>query len=360
MSIDDPLILVLYNVEEKALHKVPSALIALQDTARVAMHINEALTACGYRTVLIPVYDSLNELRRALRPFSPETAFIFNNCDGFAGENMAATKVMRLVETLGFKHTGSTAGVSTACIDKSRTKHRLETARIPTPRYQVFNKAEGLYRFAFPAIVKPLTDDASLGIDLQSVVRTHAELISRITYVIEHYQQAALVEEFISGRELAVSMWGNKQVDALPISEQDYSLIENPLEHLLTYESKWIPDSFYYRNILTSCPARLDPEEAKHVADTALRAYRAIGMRDFGRVDIRYHGGIPYVIDINEVPDFSPGAGFSNSATAAGYSYIEMVGHLLELALEREGWQCQKRTLKSLSPRLQTASASSD
>lgn len=360
MSIDDPLILVLYNVEEQAVHKVPAALIALQDTARVAMHLNEALTACGYRTVLVPVHDSLNELRKALRPFSPETAFIFNNCDGFDGVNMAATKVMRLVETLGFKHTGSSANVSTACIDKSRTKHWLEAARIPTPRYQVFNKPEGVYRFDFPAIVKPLTDDASLGIDLQSVVRTHAELIKRITYVFEHYHQAALVEEFIPGRELAVSMWGNKTVQALPISEQDYSLIENPLQHLLTYESKWLPDSFYYRNILTCCPAKLDPEEEKLVADTALRAYRAIGMRDFGRADIRFHNGIPYVIDINEVPDFSPGAGFSNSATAAGYSYTEMVGRLLELALEREGWQCQKQTLKSLSPHLRTASASSD
>jgi D-alanine-D-alanine ligase len=185
-------------------------------------------------------------------------------------------------------------------------------------------------------------------------------MIGRIAYVIEHYRQAALVEEFIPGRELAVSMWGNKKVEALPISEQDYSLIENPLQHLLTYESKWMPESFYYRNILTCCPAILDPKEEKHVADTALRAYRAVGMRDFGRADIRYHNGIPYVIDINEVPDFSPGAGFSNSATAAGYSYVEMIGHLLELALEREGWQCQKRTLKSLSPRLQTASASSD
>lgn len=360
MSIDDPLILVLYNVEEKALHKVPSDLIALQDTARVAMHINDALVACGYGTVLIPVHDSLNELRKSLQPFSPETAFIFNNCDGFDGENMAATKVTRLIESLGFKHTGSTAGVGTACIDKGRTKQKLVAANIPTPRYQVFTKAEGSFPFAFPAIVKPLTDDASLGIDLQSVVRSNAEMHKRIAYVIEHYRQAALVEEFIPGRELAVSMWGNKKLEALPISEQDYSLIKNPLQHLLTYESKWMPESFYYRNILTCCPAQLDPEEEKHVAETALRAYRVIGMRDFGRADIRYHNGIPYVIDMNEVPDLAPGSGFSNSAAAAGYSYAEMIGHLLELALEREGWQCQRRTSKSLSPRLQTASASSD
>ena len=96
------------------------------------------------------------------------------------------------------------------------------------------------------------------------------------------------------------------------------------------------------------------------MTDTAIRAYRAIGMRDFGRVDIRYHNGIPYVIDINEVPDLSPNAGFFNSARTAGYTYAEMVKQMLELALEREGWQCRKQTLKSLSPRLQTANASLD
>ena len=343
MSIDDPLILVLYNVEEQAVCRDASDLIALQDTARVAMHLSEALTACGYRTLPIPVHNSLSELRKSLQPFSPETAFIFNICDGFKGENVAATKVGRLVEALGFKHTGCTADVGMACIDKSRAKHRLEAAHIPTPRYQVFTKPEGIYRYSFPAIVKPLTDDASLGIHLQSVVRTHAELIKRVIYVIEHYHQAALVEEFIPG-----------------ITEQDYSLIENPLQHLLTYESKWIEDSFYYRNIPARCPANITPQEAQLVTDTAIRAYRAIGLRDFGRVDIRYHDGIPYVIDINEVPDLSPNAGFFNSASKAGYAYADMVRKMLELALEREGWQCRKPTLKSLSPRLQTANASSD
>ncbi len=360
MSIEDPLILVLYNVEEQAVRKDASDLIALQDTARVAMQLGEALAACGYRTLPVAVYDSLTELRKELRPFSPETAFIFNICDGFNGENAAATKIVRLVEALGFKHTGSTASAGMACIDKARTKHRLEAAHIPTPRYQVFSKPEGVYRYSFPAIVKPLTDDASLGIHLQSVVRTHAELIKRVLFVIEEYGQAALVEEFIPGRELAVSMWGNENVQALPITEQDYSLIENPLHRILTYESKWITDSFYYRNIPARCPADLEPDEAQLVVDTALRAYRAIGMRDFGRADIRYHNGIPYVIDINEVPDLSPAAGFFNSARTAGYTYPEMVGQLLELALEREGWQCRKQTSKSVSPRLQTVNASLD
>jgi D-alanine-D-alanine ligase len=149
-------------------------------------------------------------------------------------------------------------------------------------------------------------------------------------------------------------------LQALPISEQDYSRIRNPLHHILTYASKWDPGSFHYQNIPTHCPARLAPAEAKHVANVALRAFKAVGLRDFGRVDLRYHNGIPYVIDINEVPDLGPGSGFAVAATAAGFSYAEMIAHLLETALEREGWKCPQPILKSLSPRLQMASVSSD
>jgi D-alanine-D-alanine ligase len=360
VSADDPLILVLYNVEEQALHKSPLELIALQDTARVAMHINGALATLGYHTVPIAVRSSLSELRKTLAPFSLKTAFIFNNCDGFGGNNMAATKVIRLIETLGFKHTGSPANVIKTCIDKSLMKEKLALARLPTPHYQVFTQAQGDYRLNFPAIVKPLTDDASIGIDLRSVVQNHVDLMKRIKYVIEHYHQAALVEEFIPGRELTVSIWGNRPAHALPISEQDYSRIENPLHQILTYASKWDPASYHYKNILTHCPASLTPGEAQRVVGTALSAYRVLGLCDYGRIDVRYHDGIPYVIDINEVPDLGLGSGFSVSATAAGFTYAEMIARILELALEREGRQCPKPVMKSLPPYQQTASVSLD
>jgi len=360
VDTEDPLILVLYNVEEQVLNKNPLELVAIQDTARVAMHINTALKTLGYFTIPIAVRSSLSELRKTLAPFSPKTAFVFNNCDSFDGNNMAATKVIRLIETLGFRHTGSTADVIKACIDKSRMKQKLAAVGLPTPRYQVFTRAEGLYHFSFPAIVKPLTDDGSIGIDLHSVVQNQTELMKRIKFVIEHYRQAALVEEFVSGRELTVSVWGNQNLKALPVSEQDYSRIRNPLHHILTYASKWDPASYHYNNIVTYCPAGLAPAEAKHVVGIALRAFRTMGLRDFGRIDIRYHDGIPYVIDINEVPDLGPGSGFNVAATAAGLSYAEMIAHLLELALEREGWKCPLPILKSLSPRRQTASVSSD
>ncbi len=359
MNTEDPLILFLYNVEHDAPYGNSLDLIALQDTACAAAQLIEALRSREYRILPIEVHDSLDDLRDALRPFSPENDFIFNYCDGFRGNNMAATKVVRLMEVLGFKHTGSTANVITACIDKSRTKQRLVAKGIPTPQYQVYKKPSGDYQYRFPAIVKPMTDDGSIGITLDSVVRNNKELFRQVAYVIETYKQTALVEEFITGRELSVSMWGNNPVEALPIAEQDYSCIDNPLGQLLTYEAKWVTTSYYYQNIPNICPANLTSIEEQSVRDVATRAFRAIGLRDFGRVDIRFENGIPYVIDINEIPDLAPEAGFNRSAAVAGYAYNEMAEQILELALRRERRPCLHPTSKSLSPRLQMANASS-
>lgn len=354
MNEEDPLILILYNEELAIPCGEAKDLIALQDTASVAVRLNEALASCGYRTIPLAVRNSLEELKESLRPFSPETAFVFNLCDGFRGNNKAATKVIRLIERLGFKHTGSSAETSSLCIDKGRAKERLMVAGVPTPSFQVYTQPVGAYRYKLPAIVKPAVDDASIGIDLDSVVTTHEELLNRVAYVLERYRQPALVEEFISGRELSVSMWGNKYVEVLPITEQDYSFIPNPLNRILSYEAKWMPDSYYFKNISARCPAYLDVEDKRRVTEAATRTYRTVGLRDFGRVDIRCHNQIPYIIDINEIPDLAPGSGFPNAAMQAGYSYAGMVEHILKLAMQRERWQCPQLVLNSLFQPAQT------
>jgi D-alanine-D-alanine ligase len=355
LNDEDPLILLLHNVELEVAHGDPKDLIAIQDTASVALQLKDALDSCGYKTIPIAVKNSLDELKGSLRPFSPQTAFVFNFCDGFGGKNQDATKVIHLVEKLGFHHTGSSARTNATCIDKCRTKTRLLDAGIPTPAYQVFKDPGGAYFHQYPAMVKPAWDDASMGIDLKSVVTDQKELDNRVEYIIEKYDQPALVEEFIPGRELSVSMWGNKRVKVLPITEMDYSSIPNPLEHILSYDSKWIPDSFCYQNIFARCPANLRRDEKWQVMETAVRAYHAMGLRDLGRVDIRYFNQIPYIIDINEIPDLAQGSGFPNAARQAGYSYPRMVEHILKLAMDRVKWHQPQLNLNSLSRHLQTA-----
>ncbi len=334
-------IIVLYNDETGVAYGEPRDIIALQCTRAVARLIYKALEERGYAVILLAVRDSLRELKQALQEFSPANTFIFNNCDGFRGDNMAVTRIVRLIEECGFAHTGSTAEVTRQCIDKRRTKRKLIAAGIPTPPYQVYTAPGNSFRWRFPAIVKPLAGDASLGIDLDAVVVDSRQLTQRVAYIVERYRQPALVEEFVPGCEVAVALWGNgEHVEVLPISEHDFSRLSDPLHHLLTYDAKWILDSYMAESILTRCPTSLSPQDVERIAATARQAFHALGLRDLARIDIRYHAGIPYVIDVNEIPDLAPDAGFAKSAFAAGYTYGEMIERIVQFALEREKWVC--------------------
>jgi D-alanine-D-alanine ligase len=329
---------ILYNRDVQVTNGDPQDLLAIQCTITATQNLFKALNRQGYNVLKIPVRGGLGELEKRLHSYSPKDTFIFNNCDGFNGNNLGAVQVIRLIERLGFKHTGASADSIELCINKPRCKENLQRSGVPTPRYQVFDKAEGEFLLEFPVIIKPSVEDASMGIDLCSVVSNLEDLYRRVAYIIEEYQQPAMAEQFIGGRELAVAMWGNEIVEILPIAEDDYSAIANPLEHLLTYESKWKPESPYFNNIPSRIPAPLTSKEEKVVEKVAQDSFRAVGLRDLGRVDMRFENGIPYVIDINELPDLSPDAGFWNSVRVTGLTYAQMVERILIHALKREGW----------------------
>ena len=329
---------ILFNEDAQIARGDAQDLLAVQYTVTVAQKLFEALTSQGYPVTKIAVRGNLEELEDILASFPPKNTFIFNNCDGFNGNNHDAVKVIRLIERMGFKHTGAAADSIEMCIDKPACKERLLQFGVPTPHFQVFERPEGDLRLEFPVIIKPTVEDASMGIDLDSVACNKESLFHRITYIVEKYEQPAMVEEFITGRELAVSMLGNEVIEILPIAEEDFSWVTNPLERVLTYDSKWVTDSPYYNNIPARVPAVLNRKEHQVVKKAAEGSFRAMGLRDFGRVDIRFNNGIPFIIDINELPDLSSDAGFWNSARATGMSYPRMIERILTCALKREGW----------------------
>lgn len=328
----------LFNEDAQITRGDPQDLLAVQDTATTTQHLYAALTSLGYPVTKLAVKGNLEDLEDILCSVPPKDTFIFNNCDGFNGNNLGAVDVIRLIERMGFKHTGAVADSIELCIEKPHCKERLIQYGVPTPRYQVFERAEGEFHLEFPVIIKPSVEDASMGIDLDSVVSNLECLFHKIAHIVEKYEQPAIVEEFICGRELAVAMLGNEVIEILPIAEEDFSWIANPLERLLTFESKWKIDSLYYKNIPARVPAVLNRKEASAVKKAAEGSFRAMGLRDLGRVDIRFNNGIAYVIDINELPDLSPDAGFWNSARATGITYPHMVERILTYALKREGW----------------------
>jgi len=334
----DHQIAILYNEDGQVTRGDPQDLLAVQCTITATQNLYEALTGLDYQVVKIAARGDLSELEDTLCSYSPKETFIFNNCDGFNGNNMGAVQVIRLVERMGFKHTGASADSIELCTDKPRAKKHLLQSGISTPKYQVFDKAKGVFQLEFPVIVKPSIEDASMGIDLCSVVTSMKDMFDRIAYIIEEYEQPAMVEQFIGGRELAIALWGNQILEMLPISEDDFSAIPDPLQHILTYESKWKPESTYFQNIPSRIPASLSRKEEQTIRKAAESTFRLVGLRDFGRMDIRFDNKIPYIIDINELPDLSPDAGFWNQARTAGLTYPAMVERILVNALKREGW----------------------
>jgi D-alanine-D-alanine ligase len=338
MNTTDLHIILLYNDDSHIKHGSTQDLLAVQCTVATSRGLHEALIQLGYSTSLLAVRDSLEELAAHLEEFSPKKTLIFNNCDGFDGSNQAASLVARLLEDKGFIHTGASAEAVELCINKPQAKVKLTRFNIPTPLFQVFLDPEDEFHINFPVIVKPAVEDGSIGISLKSVVSSENQLRHQVKLVLDTYDEPVLVEEFIIGRELAVAMLGNDPIETLPVTEDDYSRIKNPLKRLLTYESKWDETSRYYTLIPSKTPADLSPHELSLVQETAKNSFRAVGLRDFGRVDIRLRDGIPYVIDINEVPDLALDAGFWNSAKVAGLTYPQMVDRIVKNALKREGW----------------------
>ena len=328
---------IVYNTNGEPQRGEPRDIIATQETAEIAESIGGALTGLGYPTLKLPVRKSLEDLRRSLAPLSTESTMIFNVCDDFGGASLGAERVAELIEQMGFMYTGELTRTMKICMDKATTKEKLIQQGIPTSPYQVFEQPAGEIRLHFPVIIKPLTEDASFGIDYESLAWDADALYARVAYILETYRQPAIVEEYLLGRELTVGFLGNEVLEALPVSEIDFSSIQDPYRRILTYEAKWMVDSPLYHATQSICPADLSESEIEKILMVASDAYRAVNLRDYGRIDIRYLEGIPFVIEVNEAPDLAKDAGFAKAAAVVGYSYPEMIERILKIALARHG-----------------------
>jgi len=156
-----------------------------------------------------------------------------------------------------------------------------------------------------------------------------------VRYIIEKYQQPALVEDFIDGRELHVTIWGNGSIAMLPPAEMEFSFFTDEHDRLCTYESKFVPESEQYQKIQTILPAPLNDEERRCVESLCKSTYRVSGCRDYARIDMRFRDGIMYVIDVNPNSDISPDTSTILAAELEGYSYGEFGARIIRLAAKR-------------------------
>ena len=178
-----------------------------------------------------------------------------------------------------------------------------------------------------------VTEDASIGISENSVIYNNVDLHKQIKFLRKNYNQDILIEQYIEGRELNVSILGNQ---ILPISEITFNGIPEGLPKIVTYEAKWSPESVYYENTVPVCPAELAPSKKKKIEMLAYAAFKAVNGRDYARVDIRLDKNeIPYIIEINHNPDISEDSGFIRSAKKFRLSYSGFLKTIANFALKR-------------------------
>lgn len=298
--------------------------------------IAESLKKTGYNAYTVNISDDLNILLKEIKKNQPDV--IFNFIELYKENARLEMNMVGLLELLGIPFTGAPSIALANCQNKVLAKQLLKSSGINTPEFLIVKKVVKKlnHKLKFPVIVKPAFEDASVGIENESIVTNDRQLVKRIEHVFHQFQQPALLEEFIDGRELNVAVLGDKNPLALPISEISFDKMPDHLFNIVSYQAKWDPMHESYHKTIPVCPAKLPKRIETKAKETALKAFKLMGCRDYARIDMRLSNKNElYVLEVNPNPDLTDGAGFMRSAEAAGYHYSTALKKIVELALER-------------------------
>ncbi|MBW3012456.1 ATP-grasp domain-containing protein [Candidatus Woesearchaeota archaeon] len=320
-----------------------------EDLTQVGKAVLESLTKFGYEVSFFDVNErTFEKLRKA------DIDIAFNVCERFNGSSFHEPHVAAMLELLGIPYTGSSPMTLALCMNKSRVKEILTHNGIPTPKFQVFDTRYKKLdpELKFPLIVKPNCMDNSIGITKNAIVRNEAQLRKRISYILRMYNQPALVEEYIFGREFAVGVLGNgTDAEVLPIFEHSFEQYEDRDFRILDYDSKWAQTSGEYMYVLEHCPAKLPKYIEQRIKKICLDVHKLLDVRDYGRVDLRLaQDGTPYVLEMNPNPGISVDCQIPIAAKSLGLTYHEMIHEIFKKALDRYKIKVEKVEEKIENP----------
>jgi D-alanine-D-alanine ligase len=310
------------------------------EAADATSQVDKALSTAGFPTTLVQVTNS--DLDSVLSGYDPLEYIVFNWCESLPGVHHGEWLVAEYLEQHGFTFTGAGSAALASAYDKCHVKRLLDEAGVLTPTWELYDKGCPINWRRFPAIIKPSREHCSAGIHRDSVAMTETRLKNRVRYVVKRFQQPALVEDFIDGRELHVSLWGNRDIGVLPPAEMKFPSFKNVHYRLCTYESKFVEESQSYNNIEIVLPAPLSECELREVEQVCRAAYVLTGCRDYARIDMRMKDGLFYILDINPNADICPDTSTIYAAELAGYTYSDFLKRLVLLAAERHPrWESQ-------------------
>jgi D-alanine-D-alanine ligase len=345
-----PRVVVIFNRDFEGAEADPENK-AREDIKGIAEHVAEILGSDGFVTDGVGVTGDVFAAVEAVKAFAPDV--VFNLCESIGGDNRFEPLLPLLLDREGIAYTGSGPLALTLALHKHKAKEILRARGVPTPEAaylttpdvsEVFKVPHGSSAtLPYPLIVKPAREDASVGIHAESVVRDRDALARRVTHVLSHYRQPALVERYVEGREIYVSMLGRPEgpPQIFPFYEIDFSLMPADRPRIVSFDGKWVEGSDEFVGTKPVPCVDLSPVVGARVTEVAQRAFEAMEVRDYARLDVRLpesgaDAGTPYVIDVNPNCDLSDGAGgYSKAAAAAGLGYDEVIRRIVDLALLR-------------------------
>ena len=297
--------------------------------------VYEALKKAGHS----PVYVRLDGTPESLVALAKsQSDLLFNLVESFAGDDRQDTNVAGYLELLGRRFTGAGSSGLYLAQDKNLAKKIFTFHGIHTPYFSIVyrGRTEHSHDIKFPVIVKPAREDGSIGIHFGAVCGSIKELMERIDYIHAEFDSPALIEEYIEGRELYVGVLGNDKPEALPVVELDLSKLPEGIPKIAGSEVKWEEDTAAYKATKPFFPDDLDEETTAKLQETAVQAFQALQLQDYGRIDFRLApDGTVHVLEVNPNPYLLPTAELAMASKKSGRSYTELVGGIVDFAMRR-------------------------
>jgi D-alanine-D-alanine ligase len=299
-------------------------------------NVVEALEALGHEVRILGIYDDIKILLKEIEENRPDV--VFNLTEVFLGKAYMDKNIPSLLELTGVPYTGCGPIGLMVCNNKVLTKKILTYHRIKVPGFRIFHKDKRIWlpkKLQFPLLVKPVQEEASTGIAQASFVENEKDLEERIKFTHERFNMDAIAEEYIDGRELYVSILGNRRLKTFSLREMKFTQVPDDEPKLATYKAKWDKKYREKWGIKNEFAGRLPNGISEKITRICKRAYRSLMIEGYGRFDLRVTSkGDIFILEANANPMLAQDDEFAESAKKAGVEYNKLIQKILDLAFE--------------------------
>ncbi len=325
---------------EKSDENEPDDKYAEFDSVETINDLKAAIEHHGHSVVVLDADETIFE---KLKSHKDDIDLVFNIAEGLKGE-FRESIVQIYCEILEIPCHGPGPLTAAITLNKARTKEILIANDIPTPKSQVFYADDEQLNgsLSFPLLLKPSLEGSSKGIFNENLVDNKDDLKRILSKIMKNYKQSVIVEEFLTGREFTVAVISNHKLIVLPIVEITFDHLPEGIHHMESYEAKWIYDNPNATDDPLICPAKLSKELEEKIRDIAIKTFKALDCKDWTRIDMRLDNeDNPYVLEVNSLPGLmknpKENSRLPRAAYAAGWTYEQLIGEVLESAIIRWG-----------------------